>query len=186
MQTSLIINTTDTNDKALQKTLTFVNANCPGSVLKTAAQMLNNLTTNTYVKASRIDKTDLATAVDKTVPSGSWRYRIGSNGTNVDISNPDQPINVDSTSFATANKILIIMVTLPTDFTSRFDSAVSSTVGTATRGYINYTPGVNRWEFAVNCSEGSAQTVTVNVMFAGTDIYLPVNQTLTFVVAGGE
>ena len=62
--TSLIINTKDQEDKALTKTITNVNANCASSTLKTVAQMLNGLTTNTYVKTDRVDKSNVDTATD--------------------------------------------------------------------------------------------------------------------------
>lgn len=62
--TSLIINTKDQEDKALTKTITNVNANCASSTLKTVAQMLNSLTTNTYVKTDRVDKSNVDTATD--------------------------------------------------------------------------------------------------------------------------
>ena len=56
MQTSIIINTTSPSGKALQKTLTDVNASCSSAVLKTFSTMLNGLTQNTYVKTNRVDK----------------------------------------------------------------------------------------------------------------------------------
>ncbi len=55
-QTSIIITSTDTNNKKLQKTLTYANANASSSVLKSVAQQLNALTTNTYEKTDRIDR----------------------------------------------------------------------------------------------------------------------------------
>lgn len=55
-QTSIIINTTAPDGKALQKTLTDVNNECGSYALKTFSQMLNGLTQNTYVKTTRIGK----------------------------------------------------------------------------------------------------------------------------------
>lgn len=55
-QTSIIINTTDTNNKALQKTLTDANASCSSGVITTFAQMLTGLTTNTYKSTNRVNK----------------------------------------------------------------------------------------------------------------------------------
>ena len=55
-QTSIIVTTTDTNNKKLQKTFTYANANASSSVLKSVAQQLNALTTNTYEKTDRIDR----------------------------------------------------------------------------------------------------------------------------------
>lgn len=59
MQTSLIINATDTNNKANQKTLTYVNSEASGADLQSLAIALNGLTDNTYVGANRVDKTAL-------------------------------------------------------------------------------------------------------------------------------
>ena len=67
MQTSLIINATDTNNKANQKTLTYVNSEASGADLQSLATALNGLTDNTYVGANRVDKTALNALVTPTL-----------------------------------------------------------------------------------------------------------------------
>lgn len=101
MQTSLIINTTDQNDKALQKTVTFVNADCSASVLKTAAQKLNSLTTNTYVKTTRIDKISVDTASDLIPRSSVAFYMKLGTGAETDITNQDE-VTVDISTLTSA------------------------------------------------------------------------------------
>ena len=59
MDTSLIINSTDTNNKKLQKTIACVNPAVSNSDLKTFAQMTNNLTTNQFVDANRVDRSNV-------------------------------------------------------------------------------------------------------------------------------
>lgn len=77
-QTSIIINSTDTNNKALQKTLTDANASCSAGVLATFGQMLTGLTTNTYKSTNRVNKlncdtedipTDGGSSTGKPVPT---------------------------------------------------------------------------------------------------------------------
>ena len=55
MDTSLIINATNSGKK-VTKAITNINPEKDNSTLKTFAQMVNGLTTNTYVDATRINK----------------------------------------------------------------------------------------------------------------------------------
>ena len=72
MKTSAVITSTSQAGTKIQKTLTDVNAACTNEVLKTAGQMLNNLTTNTYERTDRVDKqhcdTEAGTSTGKPVP----------------------------------------------------------------------------------------------------------------------
>ena len=56
MTTSVILASTDTTGKKLQKTLTNINPSATSTQLKTFAQGLNGLTTNTYIETNRIDR----------------------------------------------------------------------------------------------------------------------------------
>ena len=71
MKTSAVITSTSQAGTKIQKTLTDVNAECTNEVIKTAGQMLNNLTTNTYERTDRIDKQncDTETTTAKTEPT---------------------------------------------------------------------------------------------------------------------
>lgn len=55
MDTSLNIKSIEQGGRKLQKTITDVNPNADGTALKTFAQGLNNLTTNTYVGTTKIN-----------------------------------------------------------------------------------------------------------------------------------
>lgn len=66
-KTSLVINATNAG-KVIQKTLTDINPAAENSALKTWGQMLNGLTTNTYMKTDRIDKTNVDDSVEKLTP----------------------------------------------------------------------------------------------------------------------
>lgn len=56
-KTSLIISSTDSSTgKKLQKTLTDINSSATNAQLKSFAQALNNLTTNTYSESNRVDR----------------------------------------------------------------------------------------------------------------------------------
>ena len=66
-KTSLVINALS-DGKAIQKTLTDINPAADNAALKTFGQMLNALTTNTYVKTDRIDKTNCDAVVAKAQP----------------------------------------------------------------------------------------------------------------------
>ena len=55
MQTSLIINATDSNG-TLTKTVTDVNSQTPGSVAHEFGRKINALSTNTFVGVNRVDK----------------------------------------------------------------------------------------------------------------------------------
>ena len=66
MQTSLIINATDTSG-AVTKTVTDVNSNTPGSVAHEYGRRLTALTTNNFVGVNRVDKEKLD--ANKTTPT---------------------------------------------------------------------------------------------------------------------
>ena len=55
-KTSLILETTDTSGKKIQKTFTDVNPEASSADLVTFAQMCNGLTSNTYVRTDRVNK----------------------------------------------------------------------------------------------------------------------------------
>lgn len=59
MKTNVVINSTATGGKALNKSLTDINPNASDSALYTFATELNALTTNSFGVASRVDKKDL-------------------------------------------------------------------------------------------------------------------------------
>lgn len=80
-KTSLVINAVN-NGKALQKTLTDINPAADNTALRTWGQMLNNLTTNTYVKTDRIDKTNCDSVSAKLTPS----VKIANNVENIPYS----------------------------------------------------------------------------------------------------
>lgn len=67
-KTSLVINAVN-DGKQIQKTLTDINPAADNTALKVWGQMLNGLTTNTYVKTDRIDKTNCDSVVEKLTPS---------------------------------------------------------------------------------------------------------------------
>ena len=67
-KTSLVINAVN-DGKAVQKTLTDINPAADNVALKVWGQMLNGLTTDTYVKTDRIDKTNCDSVVEKLTPS---------------------------------------------------------------------------------------------------------------------
>lgn len=63
--TTLQLISDDTNGNELQKSIGYANPNASNYVLKTAAQQLNGLTTNTFKKAIRIDKEDITDATNE-------------------------------------------------------------------------------------------------------------------------
>lgn len=61
-KTSLIVTSTAATDgKKLQKTLTDINSAATNEQLKSFAQVLNGLTTNTYVETNRVDRVNCDT-----------------------------------------------------------------------------------------------------------------------------
>lgn len=59
---SLIINSTSTGGKKLQKSMTFINPNVANSIVGAFATMANALTTNTYNGATIVKKMDVSEA----------------------------------------------------------------------------------------------------------------------------
>lgn len=182
MQTSLIINTTDSNDKALAKTLTFVNAACPATVLKTAAQKLNALTTNTYVKATRIDKTNVDTATDKGTRSISWKYSAdGTNYIEVDPDTMEIPASAINQSNNTLNLRIVSVAgedglplfSLPSGIQLRFGQLVwLYNFATGSVGFV--------------LPSTSPQDLTFTVRFDETEKFVAFEKTFTFHLVGGE
>ena len=67
-KTSLIISSTDsTTGKKLQKTLTDINSAATNDELKTFAQAVNAVTTNTYGESNRVDRINVDTEESATV-----------------------------------------------------------------------------------------------------------------------
>ena len=69
MTDSIIIKSTDTNNKVNQKTITFINPEASNADLKTFAQGLNALTTNSYNETVRIEKINVDTEDDRITPA---------------------------------------------------------------------------------------------------------------------
>lgn len=189
MQTALIINATDANDKALQKTVTFVNADCSASVLKTAAQKLNSLTTNTYVKSMRIDKINVDTASDKADRAVTLSF--GDNSAHaVDLSS-----NVINTTIADAfradNARIPFFCVSNTDTSVKEQALLTisdiSTTGTSValfQSSITVRPAQNdfRWEFLMGAKE--TQTIQFTLALIGTDTFQPWSHSFTMIIGG--
>lgn len=185
MQTSLIINTTDANDKALQKTVTFVNADCSASVLKTAAQKLNSLTTNTYVKSMRIDKTNVDTASDKQTRTISG-MKVGS-----------QAVTIEGNT---------ISATLPQSeldanhrfYLRFFDDSVQQKNGSlpvwSSDGSVSYSTGANynsatwpyAWALFIALNDASATSVSGTLDLPPNDYYNGESYNVNITISGGE
>ena len=91
-KTSLIIESTNTSGKKIQKTFTDVNPEATSAELKTFAQMCNGLTSNTYVRTDRIDKIncDTEAITTKTAPTLAFTsptVTVSEISTNVTTSN---------------------------------------------------------------------------------------------------
>lgn len=85
-------------------TISNVNPEVDGSTMKTYAQMLNNLTTNTYVKTDLIETTNLDTETIKTSPTielPSSAKQTGGNTWYTPIKINGEPIPYSSTNHGT-------------------------------------------------------------------------------------
>ena len=116
-KTSLVINAVN-DGKQIQKTLTDINPAANNSALKVWGQMLNGLTTNTYVKTDRIDKTNCDTyetkltpsiTLDSTVVPSTLTRSFCLNGTNlpIDIETDGELsiVNNDNTTWCTTIRL---------------------------------------------------------------------------------
>ena len=81
MNSSIILKSTDANNKEQSKTITFINPDAASDKLVTFAQGLNRLTNNTYKETNRVDKlncdTDSGTGKPEptlTITDGSYTY----------------------------------------------------------------------------------------------------------------
>ena len=63
--TTLQVIAVDGNNNDVQKSIGYANPNASNYVLKTTAQKLNSLTTNTFKKAIRVDKEDITDATNE-------------------------------------------------------------------------------------------------------------------------
>ena len=59
METNIEIQATDQENKSVKTTVTYVNGGASNALLKTFAQQLNALTTNTYTGTTKITKEDI-------------------------------------------------------------------------------------------------------------------------------
>lgn len=74
MNSSIILKSTDTNNKEQSKTITFINPEAASDKLVTFAQGLNRLTNNTYKETNRVDKLNCDTDQGKTY---NYSFSIG-------------------------------------------------------------------------------------------------------------
>lgn len=58
-ETLLTLKAKDTSDKSVTTSIRYVNPEASNEVLKTYAQMLNALTTNTYDKLTKVTKEEI-------------------------------------------------------------------------------------------------------------------------------
>ena len=63
--TTLQINARTTNNRDLLRSISNVNPEASNYVLKTFAQQLNSLTTNTFVSVYRVDKENITSATNE-------------------------------------------------------------------------------------------------------------------------
>lgn len=69
MRTDIKLTSIDTQAKKNTLSITHANPNASNYAMRTLAQKINALTTNTYSGASRVDTTDLTNAVEKLTPT---------------------------------------------------------------------------------------------------------------------
>lgn len=193
--TSLIINTKDTADKALQKTITNVNAACSSGTLKTFSQMLNGLTSNIYLKTDRVDKSNVDT--ESTGSTGSTTAR------SIDIQatqyvaeqqkNTLGAVNNDATEVnillpLTGNVITFRFNDTDVDEIPSFSSIVvngdgMSVVNKSQTHYAsthNMEVMRNTWEMSLTISDATVGSITVTLEIPASDTYAAYSRTLTF------
>lgn len=193
--TSLIINTKDTADKALQKTITNVNAACSSGTLKTFSQMLNGLTSNIYLKTDRVDKSNVDT--ESTGSTGSTTAR------SIDIQatqyvaeqqkNTLGAVNNDATEVnillpLTGNVITFRFNDTDVDEIPSFSSIVvngdgMSVVNKSQTHYAsthNMEVMRNTWEMSLTISDATVGSITVTLEIQASDTYAAYSRTLTF------
>lgn len=187
--TSLIINTKDQADKALTKTITNVNANCASSTLKTVAQMLNGLTSNTYVKTDRVDKSNVDTATDTPKQARSLALRVTQQKSDDPSENGVRPIADDATEFNILNPISnnMLQVWVPHEHLDAVPSItnVSSPEGITLTAYdvdfaITSSSDANGYAM-VRSQVGNSQvgSITFTLSIPETMNYLAYSRTLT-------
>lgn len=190
--TSIEINATDTNDKKLKTTISYVNPNAQPSTLKQFALKLNNLTTNVYESTTRIDKTELDTATDKqarNVVVSYTDYSGGGSGTKVTIVDGTATVPVSALQNVSGARRLVVDVSnqpaLTDDISRLMLTDVSTTVGvTAVTNYL----ASNNYQFSCTLSSVEAQVITFKLALAENDKYAGWSQTFTITITdeGGE
>ena len=193
--TSLIVNTKDTNDKALQKTITNVNAACSSGTLKTFSQMLNGLTSNTYVKTDRVDKSNVDT--ESTGSTGATTARsINIQATQYvaeQQKNTLDAVNNDATEVnilfpLTGNVITFRFNDTDVDRIPSFSSIVANGDGMSvvnkSQAHYESTHNMevmrNTWEMSLTISDATVGSITVTLEIPASDTYAAYSRTLTF------
>lgn len=187
MNTSVIITTQDHLTDATQtKALTNVNPATADSDLKTFAQMTAALSKDTFVKAVRIDETDLNTTKEPRV--NSFRapiFQDGDTTANADISNLDE-FNVDINQLTSARNGARWTFQFTYNGTKEnfpFGGHVISDAADCTPNFTNYWGGADSnsysTQFTVALHEKVARDITFTIVIPENDQYLELRKTWT-------
>lgn len=188
MDTSLVITTKDhLTDETQTKTITNINPQAASADLKTFAQMTAALSKDAFVKATRIDKTEL----DTTKPARtitSFKYSKTVNGAMASLDVPSNGIINIAVSEVRVKCILFTLKT-PYDVAPQFrnlSSTSNATVASAEYHFIGYSNDSSAWSLPIATHQdySSRQDVTAGVVsftlhFDETDEFAAFDQPIT-------
>lgn len=74
--TKIIVTSSDSNNRLVQKTIPNINPDASNDALKSFGQKVTALTDNTLSKVERVDKTDITAVVEKLTPSLTFNEEL--------------------------------------------------------------------------------------------------------------
>ena len=154
---SLILTSTSNQGKKLQKTITDINPNAGAVALKSFAQKLNAMTTNTYVQTDCIDKFNVDTETPPVDTRQEPTFELGT-------------IEIPSSANST----------MPTSYTTNSNGNISVAIEDVQNvlvgiGPENGTPAIQMYIYRTKPATGTVGKLVIRI--EGTNTFKPFEQT---------
>ena len=194
MDTSLVITTKDhLTDETQTKTITNINPQAASSDLRTFAQMTAALSKDAFVKATRIDKTELDTTKPaRTITSFKYSKTVNGAAASLDVPS-DGIINIALSEVRT--KCILFILKTPYDVAPRlldFSSSSNAQFASAEYHFLGYSSDSSAWNLPIATHQdySARQDVTAGVVsftlhFDETDEFAAYNKPITINITEG-
>ena len=184
--TSIILESTSATGKKLRKAITDVNSEATNAQLKSFAQQLNALSTNTYGSTARVTKDACKAASELTALNITELFSLYSQSKTVVTNNGT--VSVDNEYLTGSNEYPAICCVIPNDYTgipviTKIPTGAACRVDSAKMNAINGLELRAVFHFVLPPVAGDDLLGEVIIHFPETDTYAPFDFKFTIVAA---